>query len=133
WLASGIHPFSGKRLLRWNLWGAITILLLTLFTNQYFHGGVWGQLHNLSVKPHVIITDARVTDDELSSRVFRDEGTGVSGSFSVKVEGMDTSGRIYLTQYIDDRPPLDPRHIKNDSVGRGRRGKHSLIRPLGAR
>src|SRR5690606_21734904 len=28
--------------------GSIVIIGLTLFTNQYFHGGVWGNLHNKS-------------------------------------------------------------------------------------
>lgn len=133
WLASGTHPFSGKRLVRWNLWGAITILFLTLFTNQYFHGGVWGQLHNLSVKPHVTITDARVAGDELSFTVFRDEGADVYGSFLIKVEVMDTSGRIYLTQDMDDLSSLHPGQIQNEYVAKVRPGKHSLILPLGAR
>ncbi len=37
------------------------ILFVTLFTNQVFHGGVYGTLHNKSVKPKVEITEFETT------------------------------------------------------------------------
>ncbi|MBX9449283.1 MAG: hypothetical protein KL787_06010 [Taibaiella sp.] len=69
----------------------------------------------------------------MSFTVFRDEGADVYGSFLIKVEVMDTSGRIYLTQDMDDLSSLHPGQIKNDYIARIEPGKHSLILPLGAR
>jgi hypothetical protein len=41
-------------------------LFLTLYTNQIFHGGVWGTLHNLSLKPNIVISDIEYINKILS-------------------------------------------------------------------
>jgi thiosulfate dehydrogenase [quinone] large subunit len=106
---------------------------LTLFTDQYFHGGVWGKLHNLSVHPHVAIENARVDNDALSFTVFRDEGADVYGSFLIGVTLKDAAGNFILQQDMNDLSRLPPGQIKNDYAAKVRPGKHSLILPLGAR
>ncbi|MDD3772230.1 MAG: TQO small subunit DoxD, partial [Weeksellaceae bacterium] len=50
-LGSGVLPV--KNLKPKILVMSLLIFGLTLFTNQYFHGGVFGNLHNKSVKPKV--------------------------------------------------------------------------------
>ena len=43
--------------------GAIVIFTLSLYTNQEFHNGVWGPLHNKSVKPKIEISDAQIENN----------------------------------------------------------------------
>ena len=57
WLGSGILPIKESVFPRVVLIGSLFILGMTLMTNQIFHGGVWGTLHNKSVKPKLEITD----------------------------------------------------------------------------
>lgn len=65
---------------------AMRILFLTLFTNQYFYGGIWGTLHNKSVKPIVEISKAELTNDLLTFEVFRVEEVDVYGSFLIGID-----------------------------------------------
>ena len=133
WLASGELPLAETSLRRLAVIGGLAITGLTLFTNQYFHGGVWGKLHNLSVNPHVTIENARIDNDALSFSVFRDEGPDVYGSFLIGVTFKDAAGNIVLQQDMKDLSRLPPAQIKNDYAAKVRPGKHSLILPLGAR
>ena len=57
-LGSGVLNLKEKTISISVLAGSILIFGLTLFTNQVFHGGVWGTLHNKSVRPKLEITDA---------------------------------------------------------------------------
>ena len=133
WLASGELPLAETSLRRLAVVGSVAIIGLTLFTNQYFHGGVWGELHNLSVNPHVTIKNPRIDNDALSFSVFRDEGSDVYGSFLIDVTLKDAAGNIVLQQDMKDLSRLPADQIKNDYVAKVRPGKHSLILPLGAR
>jgi thiosulfate dehydrogenase [quinone] large subunit len=133
WLASGELPLAETRLRGIAVIGGVAITGLTLFTNQYFHGGVWGKLHNLSVKPHVTIESAVIDDDTLSFTVFRDEGADVYGAFLIGVTLKDASGNIILQQDMKDLSGLAPGQIKNDYITKVKPGKHGLILPLGAR
>ena len=132
-LASGELPLAETRLRPVAVIGGMAIAALTLFTNQYFHGGVWGKLHNLSVNPHVTIESARIDNDALSFTVFRDEGADVYGSFLIGVTLTDAAGNIILQQDMKDLSRLPPGQIKNHYAAKVRPGKHSLILPLGAR
>jgi len=133
WLASGTLPLAETRLRLIAVIGGVAITGLTLFTNHYFHGGVLGKLHNLSVKPHVTIAKAVIDDDTLSFTVFRDEGADVYGSFLIGITLKDASGNIILQQDMKDLSGLAPDQIKNDYIAKVKPGKHSLILPLGAR
>lgn len=113
--------------------GAILIFGLTLFTNQYFHGGVWGSLHNKSVRPKVEISNIRYEGRDLIFQLYRVEGADVYGSFLIKIELLDPSGQLVeaLSQEELSAYPLED--IKNHYIARVKPGKHSLIIPLGAK
>lgn len=132
-LGSGALPFPEKMLQRATLFVSVAILGLTLFTNQYFHGGVFGTLHNLSVKPHVTISDAKVDDDTLKFTVFRDEGVDVYGSFLIGIKVLNGSGAVVFELDNTQLSELPAYHIANDYVALVKPGAHSLILPLGAR
>lgn len=131
--ASGPLPATAVRLHRVAGVAAVLLLALTLFTNQYFHGGVYGKLHNMSVRPHITISDAMIRGDSLSFKVFRDEGADVYGSFLIGIEVMDNQGNIVFSQNQQQLSQLPENTIHNDYVARVKPGKHSLILPLGAR
>lgn len=133
WLGSGLLPIREKLLARIVLTGSLIIITLTLFTNQYFHGGVYGRLHNPSVKPHVTINDARMVNDSLLFTVFRDEGADVYGSFLIGIKLKDEEGNIVFEQAQDQLAALTDGQIRNAYVARVKAGKHSLVLPLGAR
>lgn len=132
-LGSGLLPLREKLISTIVLVGSILILGLTLFTNQYFHGGVYGDLHNKSVRPHVEINDAHFLHDTLSFEVFRVEGADVYGSFLIGVNLLDEDDRILHSIDQEELATLAPQQISNDYVAKVKPGAHSLVLPLGAR
>lgn len=132
-LGSGVLPLREKTISTMVLTGSLLILGLTLFTNQYFHGGVYGNLHNKSVRPLVQISEAELRDDTLSFQVFRVEGVDVYGSFLIGVNVLDSQGNTVHTISQSDLAAMSPDQISNDYVARVKPGPHSLILPLGAK
>ncbi len=133
WLSSGQLKIGATQMRKLSLVGAIIITGLTLFTNQYFHGGVWGKLHNLSVKPNVQIFDAGVKNGELSFTVFRNEGADVYGSFLVGVSLQTDSGTEVFGFDGEQLAKMHTRQIHNEYVTKVKPGAHSLVIPLGAK
>src|SRR5690554_1329794 len=131
--ASGKLPINERLIPKIVLIGSVFIFGLTLFTNQYFHGGVYGTLHNLSVKPHVTITNAKIENNSLSFNVFRDEGADVYGSFLIGIKLLDQDNNIVFEQNQEDLATLNPNQIHNYYVAKVKSGKHSLVLPLGAK
>lgn len=113
--------------------GATAILGLTLFTNQYFHGGVFGKLHNKSVKPHIAISDIAVNNNELLFTVFRDEGADVYGSFLIGIQLLDNNEQLIFSRSQQQLSQMNKTDITNRYVAKVKPGKHSLILPLGAK
>lgn len=106
---------------------------LTLFTNQYFHGGVFGTLHNKSVKPKLEISNLKLEDNELSFDVFRVEGVDVYGSFLIGITLQDETGTKILHLSGSDLAKLPVENISNYYVAKIKPGAHSLVIPLGAK
>lgn len=132
-LASGKLPLNENLIPKIVLFGSVFIFGLTLFTNQYFHGGVYGTLHNLSVKPHVTISDVSLNENALKFTVFRDEGADVYGSFLIGIKLSDENGNTIFEQNQNDLANLNPNQTHNYYVAKVKSGKHSLILPLGAK
>ncbi|MNU66245.1 TQO small subunit DoxD [compost metagenome] len=132
-LGSGELPWKEQSIRKIVLVGSVLIFGLTLFTNQYFHGGVYGKLHNLSVKPHVTISDAKIKNTSLSFTIFRDEGADVYGSFLIGIKLIDEKGNVVFERSQDELAQLLPSDIQNQYVAKVKPGKHSLILPLGAK
>lgn len=133
WLGSGALPIAAPKLNKIVLTGGIAILSLTLYTNQYFHGGVFGTLHNMSVKPKVEISDAKIENGSLKFQVFRVEGADVYGSFLIGITLQDANGKVILDKNGDDLSQFPKQQIKNKYVAKVKPGKHSLVIPLGAK
>lgn len=106
---------------------------LTLFTNQYFHGGVFGTLHNKSVKPKVDISNVQLIDNQLNFQLYRVEGADVYGSFLIGIQILDEDNQILKSIDQKELSQFPIEKIKNHYVSKIKPGKHSLILPLGAK
>lgn len=106
---------------------------LTLYTNQVFHGGVYGTLHNKSIKPKLEITNLMQNHQVVTFDVMRIEGADVYGSFLIGIEFLDKEGKTIKQLEMKDLSSFPENNIKNYYVSRIKPGKHSLILPLGAK
>ncbi|MFN2260821.1 MAG: TQO small subunit DoxD [Psychroflexus sp.] len=133
WLGSGVLPIKERIFPKVVLIGSLLILGMTLMTNQVFHGGLWGTLHNKSVKPKLEITEAKIDKNTLSFDVFRTEGVDVYGAWIIGVELLDEQNNVILDYSQEDLADLQSENISNYYVAKIKPGKHSLIVPLGAK
>lgn len=106
---------------------------LTLYTNQYFHGGVFGNLHNKSVRPKVEIANVTAHESLLSMQLYRVEGADVYGSFLIKIDILDGENKIVKSFDQNYLSTLSKENIHNYYVAKIRPDKHSLVLPLGAK
>lgn len=133
WLTSGVLAIKENMLNKIVLTGAVLIFILSLFTNQYFHNGVWGPLHNKSVKPKVEISNAEVKDGTLKFGVYRVEGADVYGSFLIGVSLKDENGNVIFNKNGEELAQLPQTSISNEYVAKVKPGAYSLVIPLGAK
>lgn len=132
-LGSGVLPIKINLVHKIVFGGSMFILFLTLLTNQVFHGGVWGTLHNKSVRPIVEIADARIQNDQLSFEIYRVEGADVYGSFLIGIRLDDSKGNSVLKLNNSQLADFPTTSIDNKHVAMVKPGAHSMIIPLGAK
>ena len=118
WLTSGELPVSAKRFANVSVAGAIVIFTLSLYTNQEFHNGVWGPLHNKSVKPKIEISDAQIENNSLSFSVYRVEGVDVYGSFLIGISLKNADGDIVLEKKGEELADFPIGNIDNKYIAR---------------
>lgn len=133
WFTSGPLPSSKPVLKRISVCGAVAIVFLSLLTNQVFHGGVWGTLHNKSVKPKVEISNASIENGKVRFTVYRVEGADVYGSFLIGLTLKDEKGNIVLDKDGEQLAHFPKKSIQNQYIAKVQPGKHSLVIPLGAK
>ncbi len=133
WISSGKLPAGEETLGKWVPAVSVAIFCLALLTNQYFHNGVWGPLHNKSVKPRLEIAEARFADHRLMFQVYRVEGADVYGSFLIGITLKDAEGRTVFDRRGDELARFPEQDISNEYVARVQPGAHSLVIPLGAK
>lgn len=133
WIMSGPLRLDNRLMNKILIGGTVVIFFMTLFTNQYFHNGVWGKLHNKSVKPVVEISEAKLNDEKLSFTVFRVEGADVYGSFLIGIQLKDQNGNIIMNKDGNSLSQFPKSDIDNFYVAKVAPGRHSLIIPLGSK
>lgn len=133
WFTSGPLSISMKALNGVAVLGAVVIFVLSLYTNQAFHNGVWGPLHNKSVKPIVEISDAKLDNNQLTFTVYRVEGADVYGSFLIGITLKDSNGHPVLDKQAEDLARFPENRIRNQYIAKVKPGKHSMVIPLGAK
>ncbi|WP_159799096.1 TQO small subunit DoxD [Flavobacterium sp. MK4S-17] len=133
YLGSGALPLKENVFPKIVLGGSLLIFFITLLTNQVFHGGLWGELHNKSVKPKLEITNGNITQDMLSFDMFRTEGADVYGSWVIGIELLDESNNTIMEYIQNELASLSKESINNYYIAKIKPGKHSLVVPLGAK
>ena len=133
WIGSGILPIKESVFPKVVLMGSLFVFGMTLMTNQLFHGGLWGTLHNKSVKPKLEITASKLEMKTLSFDIYRTEGVDVYGSWVIGIELFDEQNIKVLAYSQNDLASLTKSNIDNYYVAKVKPGKHSLIVPLGAK
>lgn len=133
WMGSGPLELFANRWRPFVLGGSLAIFALALFTNQVFHGGVWGTLHNKSVRPQLVIERAALSGDTLTFTVQRVQGADVYGSFLVGMALLDAEDRIIAALDGEALAKFPAGRIHNHYVAKIRPGKHSMVLPLGAK
>ncbi|WP_179335532.1 TQO small subunit DoxD [Winogradskyella costae] len=133
WLGSGLHPIKDSLFGKVVIVSSFFILGLTLYTNQVFHGGLWGTLHNKSVKPKLEITEGKLDKNGLSFDVFRVEGVDVYGAWIIGIELKDKNGNVVINYTQNQLANLPEHVIENYYIAKIKPSKHSLIVPLGAK
>lgn len=133
WLGSGNIPIREYIFPKVVLIGSLFILGITLLTNQVFHGGLWGTLHNKSIKPKLEITEGKIENSTLSFDIFRTEGVDVYGSWVIAIELIDKNNNTVVRYTQEDLAQLNKECINNYFVAKIKSGEHSLVVPLGAK
>lgn len=131
WLGSGAIPITNPK--RFVLVGSLLIFGLTLYTNQYFHGGVFGTLHNKSVKPKVEISNIKMNQSQIKFEVYRTEGVDVYGSFLIGIDLLNEKEEVIQSMNGAELSKFPKEKIHNHYVAKVKPGKHSLIIPLGSK
>ncbi|WP_053991209.1 TQO small subunit DoxD [Mangrovimonas sp. TPBH4] len=133
WLGSGVLPIKDRLFPKFVLIGSLCILGITLMTNQVFHGGLWGSLHNKSVKPKLEISNGTLDSDTVSFDVFRTEGVDVYGSWLIGIELLDAQNNAVVEYSQEALASLPETSIDNYYIAKIKPGQHSLLIPLGAK
>ena len=105
---------------------------LTLYTNQVFHGGVLGTLHNKSVRPEIELTNLYHDDEGISFSMMRTEGADVYGSFIYRLEVFDLESSELIYEVSADNWEKSDILIENKYIAKVKKHKYSLLAPLGA-
>lgn len=146
WLRQYRPQLFERRWLRWaadpvaeppaRLAGALAViaLLITLATNQVFHGGLWGPLHNNSVRPKVVVHEAALAGDgSLTIELERPVGPETYGAFIVAVRVLDQHDAVVGSYDAATLAAISEQDIDNRWLVRVRPGPHGLVVPLGGR
>ena len=132
WLFSGTLPWSERKQQQTVLFASIFAVFIALGTNQYFHGGVWGDLHNLSKKPKLELSEAQYKENVLSVNVMRVEGIDVYGSFVTEIAVLNEEGLVVESLSAHNFNQEENFKIVNHYVAKSKVNQQSLMFPLGA-
>ena len=135
WLSSGplLAGTNYKRLTRLAAVLAVIAIGWMLYTNQAFHGGVWGQLHNLSKEPHLSLSEPILSrNGVLQIILYRDGGPDTYGAFVVQVAVKDSAGKVVEYFDIQQLSALASSAIHNRYPLKIHPGTYGLVVPLGS-
>lgn len=108
-------------------------IVATLATNQVFHGGLWGTLHNDSVRPRVDVVNGQLgANGRLELTLERAVGPETYGAFLVNVRVFDEDEGLVMHYPAEALASVPPANIENRWLVKVRPGPHGLTVPLGA-
>jgi len=134
WLTTGPLPISRNAIGKSITILSIFAVLLTLYTNQAFHGGVYGKLHNPSKKPNITLSQpALAANGDLKINLYRDKGPDTYGAFIVAINVKDKSGTIVEEFDKNSLSAISPNAIDNTYLNKVVTGPYGLIATLGSK
>lgn len=121
-----------RRTKKLTIGAAFLMFGIALYTNQAFHGGLWGSLHNPSKNPHLMLKEAELGDDKLRFEVMRDKGIDTYGSFVIEARLEGADGKVL--QRWDQKALRDVPDdaIQNRYIAEIDTAPHGLKFPVGA-
>ena len=131
WLASGPLPVPAHRLRVPIIVVGVGLLALTLGTNQIFHGGVWGTLHNDSKTPRLYAKSITRTAKGLTMRLGRDQGPDSYGGFLTHLRLLDNNAQTLHTIRPSHAHPGGLQVMQQHYLNTVHLGPNSVHVPLG--
>ncbi len=136
WFTSGPLPlnYDPEKLSRLATIFSIIAIGITLYTNQAFHGGVWGKLHNDSKKPHIVISDIKWDNfNNLEFTLFRDKGPDTYGAFIIEMNIKNANGEKIMRFGSDELKLINQSQIENVYPNKIKPGAYGIEVPLGGK
>lgn len=136
WLTSG-PLFDGVRVPRRFALGYVgataVVVLVMLATYQVFFNGLWGKLHNHSVRPEVELSQVRADSSTgaVSFRVYRSGGPDTYGAFLVAARLKDADGNVIGDAGVAELAGINPESVANEYLVKVRPKGNALVVPLG--
>lgn len=111
----------------------VAATFIMLWTNQAFHGGVWGKLHNDSKKPHITVSQLSFEGSKVNMKLYRDKGPDTYGAFVTEMRFLNAQGETVARLYGKEIAKAVKGHIVNEFPNKAKPGPDGLIAPLGSR
>lgn len=124
-----------KRIRNHSLVMLVLGVVITLFTYQYFHHGLWGKLNNYNKLPMLVLNGTTVKDGQLNLSIYRPNGPDTYGSFVEEV----TLAKANSTTPLETWTPsmlskVSPEDIENVyTYQHVKTGPWGLVVPLAAK
>lgn len=136
WLTSGplFHtPTIPRRFTLSYIVATTVVVFLMLATYQAFFNGLWGKLHNHSVRPEIELSQAQSNpaDNTVSFRIYRSGGPDTYGAFLVSARLKDNHGTIIGEIGPEQLASIDPASIRNEYLVKVQPKGNALLVPLG--
>jgi thiosulfate dehydrogenase [quinone] large subunit len=125
--------WTDSKIKLWSYIFTFITMLVTLYTYQAFHGGLYGKLFNLSKNPKIEILDANIKKDgTLTMTLYRTDGPDTYGAFITQVELLDKDNNC-LETFQPNNTNVQGNDIKNFYFNKTLPNSYSLVVPLGAK
>ncbi len=111
---------------------AIFALFVTMGTNQYFQGGVWGKLHNFGKVLNIKIYDAKIQNDNLIFYAYRISGSSAAMAWIPDIT-LEKDGKVVYEWDQKAIASLPPSAVRNVYVNKAKINKYALGMRLGAK
>lgn len=132
-LASGPLDLNSAQIRNIALIFSTIAVVITLFTYQALHNGLYGKLYNLSKVPKIEILSANLYDNgALKMLLYRTNGPDTYGAFVRQIIVLSDSGNIVET-FNPNEASVEKSKIKNFYFNKIEPNKYSLVVPLGAK
>ncbi len=113
---------------------AVGMMAITLVTYQAFFSGLFGKLHNHSVRPEIELSAAvaKPADKTITFNLYRTGGPDTYGAFLIKASLINAAGAAVAEWNPAELSQVAAADIENKYLTKVRPHKNSLLAPLGA-